>query len=180
MAMSKVFLVACWSITTLIVALALSACQPAATIADPPPAAAAPKNDWVAEIRRLAAAEKSYIEVLPLSDPAVTDLRGAARLAEAERRYDDVEMALAAALALTPEDPDLWQWRAENDLAQARWPDARRHARHSARIGPRLGALCVRNWLTLRAVAEETGESVAAARAQTRASACTVPAPVRL
>ena len=78
MAMSKVFLVACWSITTLIVALALSACQTAATIADPPPAAAAPKNDWVAEIRRLAAAEKSYIEVLPLSDPAVTDLRGAA------------------------------------------------------------------------------------------------------
>lgn len=169
-----------WPVIVVVVASCLSACNPAATIPDPLPPTPVPKHDWVQEIRRQAAAEKSYIEVLPLNDPAVADLRTAARRAESEQRYADVEITLAAALAMAPDDPELWQWRAENDLAEARWPDARRHARHSARIGPRLGALCVRNWLTLRAVAEETQDPAAAVRAQTRARACPVPMPVRL
>ncbi|MGE3729330.1 MAG: tetratricopeptide repeat protein [Lysobacterales bacterium] len=131
-------------------------------------------------IRSQAAQSDSLIEVLPLADPAVADLSAQARSAEAVRAWDQVDSYLAAALDISPRDPELWQWRAEVALARQSWAEAEHHARRSARLGPRLGALCVRNWLTLMAAASESGDASAAEQARERAARCPVPKPVRL
>ena len=148
-----------------------------------PPAAVSTVSltpDWVREIRREAALSDSLIEVLPLADPAVADLSALARAAEAAEAWDEVDQHLTAALVIAPRDPELWQWRAEAALARRAWHEAELHARRSARLGPGLGALCVRNWLTLKAAASESGDLAAAAKASTRAARCPVPKPVRL
>jgi hypothetical protein len=164
-------------ISALCVAL-LAGCQSApkrAPEAPPPP----PRN-WVSEIRERAASVPSYVEVLPLNDPGIADLRVMAHSAEAARRFAEAEKHLVLALTLAPEDPELWQWRAEVALAEKRWSDAQAHARRSETLGPKLGPICVRNWMTLLAVATETADAIAQAEAGTKAEACPVRAPVRL
>lgn len=146
----------------------------------PLPEPAPPPRDWVGEIRERAASVPSYVEVLPLNDPGVADLRALAHSAEAARHFSEAEKHLALALTLVPDDPELWQWRAEVALAENRWQDAQAHALRSESLGPKLGRICVRNWMTLRAVAAETANSGAEAEATTKAEACPVRAPVRL
>jgi tetratricopeptide (TPR) repeat protein len=164
----------CAPLTVLLLAACASA--PAPEPVPPPP----PARDWVGEIRARAESVPSYVEVLPLSDPGVADLRSLAKDAEAARRFDEADRHLALALELVPDDPDLWQWRAEVALADHRWDDAGAHARRSETLGPKLGRICVRNWMTLRAVAAETADSAAEAEASARAEACPARAPVRL
>ncbi len=146
----------------------------------PEPPAPEPARDWVSEIRERAANVPSYVEVLPLTDPGLEDLRVLARDAEAEKRFAVADQHLAEALSLVPDDPELWQWRAELALEEQRWQDAQAHARQSEAIGPKLGNLCVRNWMTLLAVSEETADSQGVAEAKVRAAQCPVLAPVRL
>lgn len=144
---------------------------------EPPPP---PPRDWVGEIRARAQSVHSYVEVLPLQDADTDDLDALARAAEAAGKFNEAEQLVTRALAIHPDDPELWQWRAELALLQMRWTDAQTHARHSEDLGPKLGDLCIRNWMTLKAVAEETGDMIAAVEAETRTDACTVRAPVRL
>ncbi|MBI2398082.1 MAG: tetratricopeptide repeat protein [Xanthomonadales bacterium] len=159
--------------------LLLAAC---ATTPPPKPVAKAapPARDWVAEIRAEARKLPSHIEVIPLQEAAVADLRAKAQAAEAAKRFDEAEATLHAALAIVPEDPALWQWRAEIALAEHRFADAIAHAQKSEAIGPKLGDLCVRNWLTVAAARQEAKDSAGAAAARTRAAACPVPAPIRM
>jgi len=164
----------------LLTLLLLSAC---ATTPAPKPVAKAPPppaRDWVAEIRAEAGKLPSHIEVIPLQEAAVADLRAKAQAAEAAKQFDQAEATLDAALAIVPEDPALWQWRAEIALAERRFADAIAHAQKSEAIGPKLGGLCVRNWLTLAAARQEAKDSAGAAAARTRAAACPVPAPIRM
>lgn len=156
----------------------LAGCQSAPVPEPQPPAP--PPRDWVGEIRNLAANVPSYVEVLPLTDPGVADLRELARQAETARRFAEAEKHLALALVLMPDDPELWQWRAEVALAEQRWQDAQAHAKRSETLGPKLGRICVRNWMTLLAVAEETRDAEAVAAARSKADACLVHAPIRL
>jgi hypothetical protein len=164
---------------TALVLLALAGCQsaPVPLAVEPEPA---PPRDWVSEIRQRAQDVPTYVEVLPLVDPSVIDLRELARSAEAAKHYAEAEKHLALALTLMPDDPELWQWRAEVALAEQRWQDAQAHARQSESLGPKLGRICVRNWMTLLAVAQETADSSAQAEALSKAEACPVRAPVRL
>lgn len=163
----------------LLALLLLAAC---ATTPPPKPVAKAapPARDWVAEIRAEARKLPSHIEVIPLQEAAVADLRAKAQAAEAAKRFDEAEATLHAALAIVPEDPALWQWRAEIALAEHRFADAIAHAQKSEAIGPKLGDLCVRNWLTVAAARQEAKDSAGAAAARTRAAACPVPAPIRM
>lgn len=162
------------------IALLLAACasapppKPVAKPAPPPP------RDWVAEIRAEAGKLPSHIEVMPLSEAAVEDLRVKARAAEQAKQFDQAEASLGAALAITPEDPSLWQWRAEIALAEQRFADAIAHAQKSAAIGPKLGDLCVRNWLTVAAARHEARDSAGETEARGKAAACPVPAPIRM
>ncbi len=158
--------------------LVITACQSTpelAPVPEPPPV-----RDWVSEIRQHAARLPSYVEVLPLTDPGIADLRALARSAEAEQRYAEAEAHLALALSLMPDDPELWQWRAEVALAEKRWQDAQAHAKQSETLGPKLGRICVRNWMTLLAVAEETADTAAQVEARSKAEGCPVRAPIRL
>lgn len=161
------------------VLLLLAACQ-STPEPQPEPPAPAPARDWVSEIRERAASEPSYVEVLPLTDPGLEDLRVLARDAESEKRFAAADKHLAEALSLVPDDPELWQWRAELALEEQRWQDAQAHARQSEALGPKLGNLCLRNWMTLLAVSEETADAAGSAEARERAAKCPVRAPVRL
>lgn len=158
----------------------LAACAttpPAKPVAKAP---APPSRDWVAEIRAEAAKLPSHIEVLPLQEATVEDLRQKARTAELAKRYDEAAATLDVALALAPEDPALWQWRAEIALAERRFADALAHAQRSAALGPKLGDLCVRNWLTVAAARHEAKDAAGEADARRKAGACPVPAPIRM
>lgn len=164
-------------ISILLLGLAACASSPKPTKAIKP---VAPARDWVSEIRAEAAAVPSNVEVLPLRDAVVDDLRAKAQAAETARKFNEAEASLNAALAIVPDDPALWQWRAEIALAERRFTDAIAHATRSAALGPKLGDLCVRNWLTLAAARHESKDVAGESSARAQAKACPVPAPIRM
>jgi tetratricopeptide (TPR) repeat protein len=156
----------------------LTACSHTSDRAPPTPPPA--QRDWVAEIRRAAAAVDSAVEVTPLVDPAIGDLRLRAQQHEDAGAYDDAVAALKQAMMLRPEDPSLWQWQAELSLQRRAWADAERQAERSYNLGPKLGALCVRNWLTMHAARVERGTLDTATQARQSAAACRVAPPIRM
>ena len=159
--------------------LALAACS----APDEPPAAtkaAAPKRDLVAEVRAQGADAPDSLEVQPLRDPQVEDLRAAATRHENARKYDEADKAIAQALSITPQDPELLQHRAEIALARADWMLAEQLANSSYERGPKLGGLCRRNWATIRFSREMRGQAAEAATAATQGQRCTVEPPVRM
>ena len=167
--------------TALLAALAmLAACastpEPRKAATRPPP----PERDVIAEVRAAGVDAADGLDVTPLRDPAVTDLRDAAIRFEAERAFDQADAALDRALALTPNDPELTQWRAELALAQGRYDDAVRLANASWETGPRLGGLCRRNWTAIRIARELSGYPDAATAAAAQIARCTVEPPVRM
>ena len=119
------------------------------------------------------------LDVQPLRDPQVEDLRSIAAVSEARSDWAAAQGALTQALAITPEDPELLQWSAEMALVGHDFARAQQLATRSWERGPKLGGLCRRNWTTLRFAAESRGEAVAATQAQQRAAACAVAPPTR-
>ncbi len=120
------------------------------------------------------------LDVQPLRDPQVEDLRATASAAERRGDYAAAQRALTAALVVTPDDPDLLQWQAELSLAGRDWSRAEQLATRSYDKGPKLGGLCRRNWMTILLAARGRGNGNLAAQAQQRVSACTVAPPVRM
>ena len=120
------------------------------------------------------------LDVQPLRDPQVADLRARATRAEARGDYAAAEADIAQALALTPADPDLLQWRAELALVRRDFAAAGEAARRSFDTGPKVGGLCRRNWTTLQLAAEARGDAAAAVQARTQAASCKVAPPVRM
>ena len=120
------------------------------------------------------------LDVQPLRDPRVEDLRAAASQAEARGDYAGASRSLAQAAQFTPEDPDLLQWQAELALVARDWAAAERLATQSWDHGPKLGGLCRRNWTTRALGAEARGDAAAAAQARQQVAACKVAPPVRL
>jgi hypothetical protein len=120
------------------------------------------------------------LDVQPLRDPQVEDLRAAAAAAEQRGDYGAADAALLSALRISPDDPDLVQWRAELALVRRDWPGAEKLALASYEHGPRLGGLCRRNWTTLQLAREARGEAGNATLAQQRVGQCAVNPPVRM
>lgn len=120
------------------------------------------------------------LDVQPLRDPQVEDLRATATQAENRGDFAAAKRALAQALLVTPEDPDLLQWQAELALATREWAQAEQLAMRSYERGPKLGGLCRRNWTTIRLAAESRGNGAAAAQASQRVAACKVAPPTRM
>ena len=116
----------------------------------------------------------------PLRDPAIADLRQAAAQHETARDWASADAALEQALALSPGDPELLQWRAELALVQGDYNVAVELANASWEQGPRLGALCRRNWTTVRLVREWTDYPAAAQAAAEQLARCTHEPPVRM
>ena len=120
------------------------------------------------------------LDVQPLRDPRVEDLRASAIQAEARGDFAGAGKLLAQAAVLTPEDPDLLQWQAELALVARDWSQAEQLATRSFNKGPKLGGLCRRNWTTLQLAAEARGNAAQATQAQQRVAGCTVAPPIRM
>lgn len=104
----------------------------------------------VAEIRAVGKAAPDELDVQPLRDPMVEDLREQAVAAERARRPVDAAAALDKALALSPDDPALLQERAEVAVLQQDLAEAATLARRAFDIGAKVGPLCRRHWATIR------------------------------
>ena len=181
--------------------LGLSAvCAACSTAPQTPPQPPFDAETAVAAIRKSALATRE-LDVQPLRDNRVEDLRQSASTLEKQRKYAESAAALDQALAITAGDPALLQERAEAALLLRKLDDAERYAKQAYDGGSKVGPLCRRHWSTIAAVRQsrldvlkttpvykeefegvltrisQAGKDVAAARAQ--AGACTVSAPPR-
>jgi hypothetical protein len=136
-------------------------------------------TDMLAQIRA-SGSIGNELDVQPLRDSQVEDLRTQATQAEQRGDYPSAERAVTLALRMQPGDPDLLQWQAELALVQRRWTEAEALATRSFNTGPKLGGLCRRNWMTLQFARQARGDGAGSAQAQQRIAACTVAPPVRM
>ena len=120
------------------------------------------------------------LDVQPLRDPQVEDLRATAAAAEQRGDFAAADAALLSALRISAGDPDLTQWRAELALVRRDWAGAEKLAMESFAQGPKLGGLCRRNWTTLQFARESRGDTANAAIARQRVGQCAVNPPVRM
>lgn len=120
------------------------------------------------------------LDVQPLRDPQVEDLRALATQAEGRGDFASAQKSIAQALLITPEDPDLLQWQGELALVAHDWARAEQLAMRSFERGPKLGGLCRRNWMTIHLAAQARRNAAQALQAQQRVSTCTVAPPLRM
>lgn len=131
-------------------------------------------------VRAPAADEARGLQVYPLRNPAVTELTEAAAQAERDGDLDRAANLLERALRIEPRDPELLQNMAEIRLAQGNWEQADSYSRRSFDVGPRVGALCQRNWRTIALARERMQQLDSAREARDRLSACQVEPPPRM
>lgn len=165
----------------------LTACATTAIVETP----ASPGFDAVAAvaaIRSSGGAAANELDIQPLRDPQVEDLREQAAALEARRMYRPAADALDKALAINPADPALLQERAEIALLLHRLPEAESFAQRAFDSGSKVGPLCRRHWETIAQVRAglasaqaQTGAAVPATAADARRQrdACTIAAPDR-
>ena len=135
-----------------IAALAATAALAACATAPAPQQAAAPAKvdrDYIKEIRAAGYAMSSAVEVAPLRDPAVDGFLKQAADLEGQHKYAEATAAVDRALKLAPQAPEILQLKAELLMPQGKFADAEALARKSFDLGPKLGALCARNWQTV-------------------------------
>ncbi|HLS83763.1 MAG TPA: hypothetical protein VK016_03775 [Arenimonas sp.] len=133
----------------------------------------------VAQVRA-AGKTGTELEVAPLRDPQVEDLLQQAREHEQAGRVREADQALRRALEISPEAPDLLQWRAELALLGRHWDRAEQLAYRAWELGPRVGGLCRRHWNAIAQARLARGQEDAAGRARQQAEGCKVAPPVRM
>lgn len=172
----------------LLAGLLLAGCGTVAPTPEGPPLPTFDAVAAVAAVRAAGHADGIELDVRPLRDPQVQDLREQAAALEAQRMYRAAADVLDAALATHPDDPALLQERAELALLLRQLPDAEMHARRALAAGARVGPLCRRHWETIaqvRAAAAsapagtDVDPAASAADARRGRDACTVTAPNR-
>jgi hypothetical protein len=154
--------------------LALSACAYffEAPTPEPPPPPPPPKRDFIAEVRAVAEENPSVVEVLALETPSVTHLIDDALAAEERRSYVAARRAVAVARQIEPENPRVLQFLAEYALREGNWADAEHLALRSYEGSAQLGALCIRNKMTVSIARAERGDDPGAIAARARADEC--------
>jgi hypothetical protein len=143
----------------------------------------------VAAIRAAGSAAAGELDIQPLRDSQVEDLRQQASALEARRMHRAAADALDTALAIHPDDPALLQERAETALLLHQLPDAERFAQRAFATGSKVGPLCRRHWetiaqvrialATLPAQAGAGASQASALDARRQRDACTFAAPNR-
>ena len=166
-------------------AVALALCIAGATACSQPPAPSpqtfrAPDHDLVTAIRGAGASDDSVVEVAPLRDPAVQHRLDAAHAAERAGQYAQALADVDAALQLTPNAPDVLQYRAELEIRLKNYPGAEADARRSYELGPKVGGLCARNWQTVIEIERLRGNSAGVDAAHTLRGRCHVAGPIRM
>jgi len=165
-------------------ALALATLAACSTTPPPPPAPSIDGAAAVTAIRAAGGAASTELDVQPIRDPQVDDLREDAERFEKAGQYEQAIASLDQALQLNPDDPALLQERAEAALLVKDLAGAERFAKLGIERGSKVGPLCRRHWETIAQVRqarpvplEVPGETVADARRER--DACTIAAPVR-
>jgi len=157
--------------------LSMTACGPTAPKKTGTATSLTPES-MVAQIRS-AGLLGNDLTVAPLRDPQVEDLRNAATQAEARKDLVAAQAAIDLALKISTMDPDLLQWQAELFLLKKNWAQAETSAMLSYEKGPKLGALCRRNWKTLSFARTAKRDIAGAQHADQQIVKCTVTPPPR-
>jgi tetratricopeptide (TPR) repeat protein len=159
---------------TLLLSSGCATVPPPEPPAEPPP----PARDRVAELRTVASGTRSAVEVAPLQNPAVELLIEAAASAEVAGDHSAALAQIEEALTVEPENPRLWQLKAEALLRQGEFLDAEKHAMKSYDLGSRIGEWCMRNWLLIAESRDALGDASTSEAARARAEGCpTKPLP---
>jgi hypothetical protein len=158
------------------------ACILAACSSPSPPArqSVKPDRDAVAAIRAAGDGLDSSVQVHPLRDASVDGLMATARAQEAARDFDAAVASAEAALKLAPDAPDILQYLAELEVERGHWQRAEKLAIQSWTLGPKLGALCARNWQTVVEARTVFKDTRTRAQAEQRLAECRIPPPVRM
>ncbi|MGH8214189.1 MAG: tetratricopeptide repeat protein [Rhodanobacteraceae bacterium] len=147
----------------------------------PPPASERSSPTAMVEaIQAAGANDKSVVQVAPLRDPAVDGFLDQAHAAENAANYPDALDRIDAALKLSPDAPDILQFRAEVEILLRNYPAAEADARHSFLLGPKVGGLCASNWQTILEIAQAGNRQADVATARAARDKCHKAGPVRL
>jgi len=165
-------------------AAALSALLAGCASAPPQPAAPAPASistaALIAAIRTAGAQDGSVVNVAPLRPAGEQALLDQAKADEIAGHWHVAASALDQALALDPHAPDVLQDRAEVAVALAQWAPAEKLALRSWALGPRVGALCARNWQTVLEMRQLAGDAAGVTQARAARAACKVSGPPQM
>src|SRR5690606_14858993 len=162
------------SLAALLPCLLLAACS----TAPQRPVPAAPEvtpAQRLAAVQAAAGAADTELDVRPLRDPQVADLRERATAALAAGQVEAAADALNQALLIVPDDPVVLQERAEVALLQAQYDRAETLARRAYDLGSRVGPMCRRHWATIEQSRLARGRAENAASAKAQLATCTVP-----
>lgn len=162
------------SLAALLPCLLLAACG----TAPQRPVPAAPEvtpAQRLAAVQAAAGAADTELDVRPLRDPQVADLRERATAALAAGQVEAAADALNQALLIVPDDPVVLQERAEVALLQAQYDRAETLARRAYDLGSRVGPMCRRHWATIEQSRLARGQAENAASAKAQLATCTVP-----
>lgn len=147
----------------------------------PPPASdRGSPTAMVEAIRAAGAGDQSVVQVAPLRDPAVDGFLDRAHAAENAGNYTDALTGIDSALKLSPDAPDILQFRAEVEVLLRRYSAAEADARRSFLLGPKVGGLCASNWETILEIAQAETRQADVATARDARDKCHKPGPVRM
>jgi len=166
------------SLAVVALCLLVSACGTA--VQPPPPAPGPSPQERLAAVHAAAGAEDTELNVQPLRDTQVEDLREKASHALAAGKTEDAAEALNQALLIVPDDPSVLQERAEVALLQGQYDRAETLARRAYDVGSKVGPLCRRHWATIEQSRLARGQAENAASAKAQISTCTVPGVKRM
>jgi Flp pilus assembly protein TadD len=158
--------------------LLAAACGTAVQPVAAPPGPTA--QERLAAVQAAAGVDDTELNVQPLRDPQVEDLREKASRALAAGRPDEAADALNQALLLVPDDPAVLQERAEVALLQGQYDRAETLSRKAFDVGSRVGPLCRRHWATIEQSRLARGQAENAASAKAQIASCTVPGLKRM
>jgi tetratricopeptide (TPR) repeat protein len=112
--------------------------------------------------------------------PAVDGYLDGAHADESAGRYQEALAKIDAALKLSPDAPDILQYRAEIEILLRNYAAADADARKSFELGPKVGGLCASNWQTVLEIAESKHDEAGVAFARNGREQCHKAGPVRL
>ena len=142
----------------------------------PPP----PSTEVDTRVREPAREDSAGVQVYPLQNPAVKELRTEAEQAESAGDFNRAAVLLERALRIQPRDPELLQGMAEVQLRMQDYQQALNFAVQSYDSGPRVGEICSRNWRTISVARERLGDAGGSTEAERRAAQCMNTKPAGL
>lgn len=134
----------------------------------------------VEAIRAARAGDKSVVQVTPLRDPNVDGYLDGAHADENAGKYRDALAKVDQALKLSPDAPDVLQFRAEIEILLRDDAAADADARRSYDLGAKVGGLCASNWETVLEIAESKNDQAAVQTARVARDACHKAGPIRM